>query len=189
MGQPKTWLPVDGEPMLCRVVRLVAEAANPVVVVAADGQPVPMLPADVRVVRDECPGRGPLQGLVAGLSHLRGEEADAVYVSACDAPFLQPAVVRKLASLLGDHAACVPRIDGQLYPLAAVYRVGVEDEARRMLGDDLLAVRHLLTRVPTREVTADELRDVDPLLESFRNVNTPDAYEHEVRQRGQGTAS
>src|SRR5215472_10050859 len=72
MGRPKAWLPFDGEPMLVRVVRRLGEAVGPLVVVAAPGQDVPPLPADVEVVRDEVAGRGPLQGLQAGLEALRG---------------------------------------------------------------------------------------------------------------------
>src|SRR5919108_6298616 len=67
MGRPKAWLPFAGEVMLPRVVRLLGEAVAPVVVVAAPGQDVPELPAGIEIVRDPEPGRGPLQGLAAGL--------------------------------------------------------------------------------------------------------------------------
>src|SRR5438094_3275937 len=83
MGRPKAWLPFAGELMLPRVVRLLSEAARPVVVVAAPGQDVPPVPAEVRIVRDELRGRGPLQGLAAGLQALDGN-ADAAYISSCD---------------------------------------------------------------------------------------------------------
>src|SRR5262245_60341239 len=90
MGRPKAWLPFGGELMLPRVVRLLGEAVRPVVVVAAPGQDVPPLPPEIAVVRDEERGRGPLQGLAAGLDALTGQ-ADAVYLSSCDVPFLRPA--------------------------------------------------------------------------------------------------
>src|SRR5207244_3557337 len=61
MGRPKAWLPFGDEVMLPRVVRLLGEIVKPVVVVAAPGQDVPPLPADMSVVRDEEKGRGPLQ--------------------------------------------------------------------------------------------------------------------------------
>src|SRR5579871_868681 len=124
MGRPKAWLPFAGELMLPRVVRLLGEAVRPVVVVAAPGQEVPPLPADVAVVRDEEKGRGPLQGLAAGLNALRGR-AEAAYLSSCDVPFLRPAFVRRLVDLLGDHSICVPRVGEYHHPLAAVYRVEV----------------------------------------------------------------
>ena len=89
MGKPKAWLPIAGESMLPRVVRLLSEAVSPIVVVAAPEQELPPLPGEVRVVRDEEKGRGPLQGLAAGLAALQGH-AEAAYASSCDVPFLRP---------------------------------------------------------------------------------------------------
>src|SRR6266481_4244898 len=82
MGRPKAWLPFAGELMLARVVRLLSEAVQPLVVVAAPEQEVPPLPPGVAVVRDEERGRGPLQGLAAGLDALQGQ-AEAAYLSSC----------------------------------------------------------------------------------------------------------
>src|SRR5947207_754248 len=101
MGAPKAWLPFGDELMLPRVVRIVGEAIGQVVVVAAPGQDVPPLPGDVRVVRDEVEGRGPLGGLAAGLAALEGE-ADAVYLSSCDVPLLKPEFVRCVVGLLEE---------------------------------------------------------------------------------------
>src|SRR5205085_4657886 len=83
MGRPKAWLPFGGELMLPRVVRLLGDAVSPLVVVAAPGQDVPPLPDGVAVTRDAEEGRGPLQGLLAGLRALEGR-ADAAYLSSCD---------------------------------------------------------------------------------------------------------
>src|SRR5215471_11116138 len=94
MGRPKAWLPFAGELMLPRVVRLLSEAVHPVIVVAAPGQDVPPLSSEVAVVRDEEKGRGPLQGLAAGLTSLSGQ-VTAAYLSSCDVPFLRPAFVRR----------------------------------------------------------------------------------------------
>src|SRR6202011_3129286 len=122
MGRPKAWLPFAGEFMLPRVVRLLSEVVHPLVVVSAPEQEVPPLPAEVVVLRDEEKGRGPLQGLAAGLAALAGQ-AEAAYLSSCDVPFLRPAFVRRLIELLGDYAICVPRVGDYHHPLAAVYRL------------------------------------------------------------------
>src|SRR5713101_6883931 len=119
MGRPKAWLPFAGEIMLPRVLRLLDEAVKPIVVVAAPGQDLPPLPSAVDVVRDEEKGRGPLQGLAAGLTALQGR-ADAAYASSCDVPLLQPAFVARIAASLEDYDLAIPR-DGQYHhPLAAV---------------------------------------------------------------------
>jgi molybdenum cofactor guanylyltransferase len=181
MGRPKAWLPFAGEVMLPRVVRLLGEAVHPIVVVAAPDQEVPPLPPEVAVVRDDEKGRGPLQGLAAGLTALRGQ-AEAAYLSSCDVPFLRPAFVRRLIDLLGDHAICVPRVGDYHHPLAAVYRLEVADAVSRLLAEDRLRPFFLFEAVRTRVVEAAELADVDPTFQTLRNLNTPEDYEAALRE-------
>jgi molybdenum cofactor guanylyltransferase len=176
MGRPKAWLPFGAELMLPRVVRLLGEVVAPIVVVTAQDQAVPPLPSHVEIARDARPGRGPLQGLVAGLEALRGR-ADAAYVSSCDVPFLQPAFVRRLIELLGDYTICVPEVGGYRHPLAAVYRIEVAAIAGRLLAEDRLRSSSLFEEAATRLVHPEELADVDPTFQSLRNLNTPADYE------------
>jgi molybdopterin-guanine dinucleotide biosynthesis protein A len=181
MGQPKAWLPFAGEWMLPRVVRLLRVSVEPVVVVAAPEQDLPRLPADILLVRDEEKGRGPLQGLSAGLHALIGR-CDAAYASSCDVPFLNPAFVRRMIELLGDHRICVPHVDGFHHPLAAVYRTEVVDAIDRLLAENRLRPVFLFDAEPTRVAQAAELRDVDPDLKTLRNLNTPEDYEAALRE-------
>jgi molybdopterin-guanine dinucleotide biosynthesis protein A len=181
MGRPKAWLPFAGETMLPRVVRLLGDAVSPLVVVAAPDQDLPPLPSDIAVVRDEEKGRGPLQGLAAGLAALRGR-ADAAYLSSCDVPFLRPAFVRRLIDLLGDYHICVPRVGDYHHPLAALYRLDVADAVKRLLAEDRLRPFFLFEAVPTRIVEAAELADVDPTFQTLRNLNTPEDYEAALRE-------
>ena len=183
MGTPKAWLPIHGEFMLPRVVRILSDVVGPVVVVAAPGQDVPPLPAEVAVVRDEIAGRGPLAGLAAGLGALAGR-VDAVYLSACDVPLLNAAFVRRVTALLGDAAAAVPFIDNRFHPLAAVYRSAVLPHVHTMLAANQLRLTDLFDRINVRVIVPDELTAADPQLHSLRNVNTPDEYEAAVRAAG-----
>jgi molybdopterin-guanine dinucleotide biosynthesis protein A len=180
MGRPKAWLPFGDELMLPRVVRLLGEAVAPLVVVAAPGQDVPPLPDNVVIARDPEQGRGPLQGLLAGLEALRGR-ADAAYLSSCDVPFLRPAFVRRLIELLGDHAICVPEVGGFRHPLAAVYRIDVAEVAARLLAENRLRPAFLFAELPTRIVRPEELADVDATFQTLRNLNTPAEYEAALR--------
>jgi molybdopterin-guanine dinucleotide biosynthesis protein A len=181
MGRPKAWLPFAGEIMLPRVVRLLQEAVRPIVVVAAPEQDVPPLPADVRIVRDDEKGRGPLQGLAAGLAALAGA-ADAAFLTSCDVPFLQPAFVRRLIDLLGEQRICVPRVGDFHHPLAAVYRLDVLPVVNQLLSENRLRPFFLFEQVPMRIVAAAELADVDPTFQTLRNLNTPEDYESAARE-------
>ena len=201
MGRAKALLPVGDEVMLQRVVRRLASVANPVVVVAAADQELPNLSEEwfdalrtatgrsfaerkattvaapsIRIARDPVEYRGPLAGLAVGMTQLRGE-VDIVYASACDAPLLRPAFVRAMIDALGDAEIAVP-FDGRYHhPLAAVYRLSVLPVIEELLAADRLRPVFLFEKCRTREVPLDQLRPVDPLLDSLCNTNTPEEYE------------
>jgi len=175
MGRSKAMLPFGDEVMLQRMVRLLGEAVEPVVVVAAVGQALPELPRSVEVAHDRHEDRGPLEGLAVGLRAIEGR-AEAAFVTTCDAPLLRPAFVRRLVEMSADHTIAVPQIDGHHEPLAAVYRTSVLPHIDALLAADRLRPAYLFDLVSTRRVTAEELREVDPQLCSLKNVNTPEAY-------------
>jgi molybdopterin-guanine dinucleotide biosynthesis protein A len=183
MGRPKAWLPFGGELMLQRVVRILGGVVRPVVVVAAPEQDVPPLPASVVVVRDEERGRGPLQGLAAGLRSI-ASQAGAAYLSSCDVPFLQPGFVERMIELLENHTICVPRVGDYHHPLAAVYRIEVAGVVERLLAANRLRPQFLFEEVTTRVVAASELAGADPTFQSLRNLNTPEDYEAALRDAG-----
>jgi molybdopterin-guanine dinucleotide biosynthesis protein A len=175
MGYAKAWLPFGEEVMLQRVVRILAEVVTPIVVVAAPGQNLPLLPPETLVAHDRREGRGPLEGLSAGFSALLGA-CDAAYVSSCDAPRLTPAFVRRMTELLGARQIAVP-CEGKFYhPLAAVYRLDVAPLVEDLLSADRLRPAFLFDAADTVRVTAEALRDVDPHLDALANLNHPADY-------------
>ncbi|MCC7423099.1 MAG: molybdenum cofactor guanylyltransferase [Planctomycetaceae bacterium] len=183
MGRPKLALPFGAETMLERVVRIVEAAVSPVVVVAAVGQEVPALPSAVRVVRDEYDNLGPLAGVAAGLGAIR-DLVDAAYITACDTPLLRPAFVAAIIARLGDADLAVVRDGEFLQPLAAVYRTELESKARAMIADGRLRPLDLIRESKAVEIGAEELRQIDPHLDSLRNANTPELYAAALRMAG-----
>ena len=169
MGQPKALLPVNGEPMLLRVLRALRAVVDPVVVVAAVGQELPPLPDGVLLAYDLVPDRGPLMGLVTGLAALP-PGVTAAFVSSCDAPLLHPEFVAHLLASLGANAAAVPRHAGRLHPLAAAYRRAAGDVALSLLARDRRSMAGLVEALPAAVV------EDFPHAESLRNVNTPGEY-------------
>jgi molybdopterin-guanine dinucleotide biosynthesis protein A len=183
MGWPKAELPFGPELMLQRVVRLLGQIVEPLIVVAAAQQELPPLPPQVRVVRDRRQGRGPLEGLGAGLAALQGD-AEAAYATSCDVPLLVPQFVQLLLRRRGDYQVVVP-VDGEFYhPLAAVYRIDVLAEIQALLAADQLRPRCLFERVRTCRVPVEELRTVDPDLLTLANLNTPADYAATVHRAG-----
>jgi molybdopterin-guanine dinucleotide biosynthesis protein A len=182
MGTPKELLPFGPETMLQRVVRLLADVVSPIVVVAAVDQPLPELPQQVIVTRDEQEGRGPLEGLRAGLKALPAHVDDA-YVTSCDVPLLEPAFVREMLDFANGYDIAVMEIDGFPHPLSAVYRRAVLPHVEELLTAGRLRPVFLFERVKTRRVRPDEIT-ADPELQTLRNLNTLEDYQQALADAG-----
>jgi molybdopterin-guanine dinucleotide biosynthesis protein A len=184
MGRTKPWLPFGPERLLSRVARLVATVADPIAVVAAPAQELPPLPSSAIVARDAITGRGPLQGLAAGLAALP-DSVEFVYASATDVPFLEPAWVTALVAMVADRDLVIPHVTGYFQPLAALYRRRtVLPVVERLLAADQLRAVSLTELVRTRVVGEAELRAVDPALGTIRNLNAPADYHAALRAAG-----
>jgi molybdopterin-guanine dinucleotide biosynthesis protein A len=175
MGSPKALLPFGPETMLQRVVRLLGTVVSPIVVVAAEAQVLPDLPAGIIQTRDERQARGPLEGIRAGLKALPSH-VDAAYITSCDVPLLVPGFVQRMIDLAEGYDIAVTEIDGFAHPLSAVYRRSALPHAEALLADDQLRVSHLFARVRTRRVPTSDMTAVDPELQTLRNLNTKEDY-------------
>ncbi len=182
MGTPKALLPFGAETMLQRVVRVLSDLVAPIVVVAATDQELPPLPHDVIVTRDENEGRGPLEGLRAGLKALPVDAAVA-YVTSCDVPLLVPGFVRQIIDLAAGYDVAVMEIDGFTHPLSAVYRRSTLPHVEQLLAENRLRPVFLFEAVRTRRVRPDEMT-ADPDLRTLRNLNTREDYERALEEAG-----
>jgi len=182
MGTSKALLPFGPETMLQRVLRILSHLVSPLVVVAAADQELPELPAGVIVTRDERPGRGPLEGLRAGLKALP-EDVERAYVTSCDVPLLMPGFVSQILGHSIGYDIAVMEIDGFPHPLSAVYRRSVLPHVEALLAQDRLRPVFLFDTVSTRRVRPEEMT-ADPALRTLRNLNTPEDYQQALRDAG-----
>jgi molybdenum cofactor guanylyltransferase len=186
MGRPKAALEWHGSALLSRTVGILARATGgPVVVVRASGQDLPELPEHTLVVDDPRDGRGPLQGIAAGLAALAGR-ADTAFVSATDLPFLHPAFIRRVLRALAEREetdVALPVAAGYPQPLAAAYRVRLAPTAERLVKEDRLRPAFLFDQCAVERLDDGALRAdallaaLDPDLDSLLNVNTQADYE------------
>jgi molybdenum cofactor guanylyltransferase len=183
MGRSKATLPFGPQTMLERIVERIQPAVDAVLVVAAVGQELPVPLPHTRLVYDEEYDRGPLGGLASALAAL-GSEVDAVFVTACDSPFVMPGFASRLFELLGDADVSVPHVGGRIHPLTAVYRTSILPVVRDQLAHSRLRMIDLIALLPTRRVVQDELADADPEMQSLRNVNTREEYELALADAG-----
>jgi molybdopterin-guanine dinucleotide biosynthesis protein A len=185
MGTAKAALEWHGSTLLRRTVGIVARATSgPVVVVRAAGQDLPELPEGTVVADDPHEGKGPVQGIAAGLAALRGR-AEVAFVSSTDMPFLHPAFIRRVLDVAAQSTGTdvvLPVARGYKQPLAAAYRVSLAETAERLVIQDRLRPAFLFgeCRVETLDEAALKrdpvLAALDPDLDSVLNVNTPADY-------------
>ena len=171
MGTPKAALDWHGRPLVAHVVTTLRAAlgGGPVVVVAAPGQVLPALPAGTRRAVDAAEGRGPLQGLLAGLETLEAAEDHAVVV-ATDQPFVAEAVTRLLAA---DPAAggVAFSVAGRVQPLGARYARRLAPLAAGRLAGGDASLRGLL------EAAGATVLEATPAeAAALRSLDTPAAY-------------
>jgi len=195
MGAPKAALEWHGSTLLRRTVGIVARATGgPVVVVRASGQDLPELPGSVTVVDDPREGKGPVQGIAAGLAALAGQ-ADAAFVTSTDLPFLHPAFIRRVVRALDIPGSAgsagsadapdvaLPVARGYPQPLAAAYRTGLAPAVASLVEADRLRPAFLfdqcrVVRLDDAALRADPfVAALDPELDSVVNVNEAAEYE------------
>ncbi len=168
MGRDKALVPLGGRPLIEHVLRQVEQLGDEVLITTNRPQDLAYL--GVRLVSDEEPGAGALQGLATALAHARGER---VLVVGCDMPFLQRPLLEHLIALSGPHQVVVPRRAGEYEPLLAVYARDTLPAIRRALRAGQRRVISFFPHVRVRAVMDDELAALDPTGLSFFNVNTP----------------
>ncbi len=126
--------------------------------------------AGLTLVRDEQPHSGVLPALWSGLTAARGEYC---LVVAADMPFVNRALFNYLCDLASGWDLVVPRVDGRIEPMHAVYRresciVAVAESKTR--GERRMTEVH--PRVRVRYVDEPALLAIDPQLRAFTNINT-----------------
>jgi molybdenum cofactor guanylyltransferase len=184
MGSPKAELEWHGSTLLRRVTGLLARAVDgPVVAVGASGQHLPPLGPGVELASDARVGRGPMQGIAAGMGAI-GDRADVAYVSSTDAPLLHPAFVRRVVGAFTDDVDVVlPELRGYRQPLAAAYRLALLGTIEELIGSGRLRPGFLFERCRVLQLNEEEmlsdpaLSRLDPDLASVINLNEPADYQ------------
>ena len=173
MGRDKSLLPVDGVPLLQRLVSHLKDSFPAVLVVTGRADAYPFL--DVPVLADLRAGEGPMMGILTGL---RSARTDASFVVACDIPEVDLDLVEALLRLSEGVDAAVPRFPGDLWePLFAVYRQSMIPHLERALAR---GERKVI------EAYADAQVHTLALAGPWRlpNLNHPADWEAWVRGRG-----
>lgn len=117
MGVDKASLVLGGKPMIAHAIDRLREVLPEVVVVAKDACRLDL--PGVKVIADAAPD---VAGALVGIhSALLAVKTPYAFVVACDMPYIQPELVRRMIEACHGCDALVPKIGAAIEPLFALY--------------------------------------------------------------------
>jgi molybdopterin-guanine dinucleotide biosynthesis protein A len=181
-GATKALLEVGGRTILDTLLDTLAVALagrfTEILLVAKEPETFQAMQAQApwRLVLDASPARSSLTGIRTALANARTEH---VFITACDTPFLRPALLSALlAQLRPEDDVVLPRKpDGYFEPLCAVYSRRCLPHIEAQLQREDYKIIRFFDKVRVSPLPLETLLLADPDLVTFRNANTPEDLE------------
>ncbi len=168
-GTNKAFLEIGGKKILAHIYELFTSLFEDVILVTND--PLLYLEWDLKIVTDLFPDRSSLNGIYSGLFHMSTPYA---FFTACDAPFLKRQIIETIVDRIGKDAdVVIPETIEGLEPLCAVYSHQCLKPAEKHLVTKIFQIKRFFKSVRVKKLDESILRDNDPELLSFININTP----------------
>lgn len=171
MGSNKALLPYRGGRFIEAIHRQMCELFGEVLLVTNRPEQYSFLPC--RTVPDLYPGLGALAGLHSGLIHSTSEHIFAV---ACDMPYLNSALIRRLAARREGCDVVIPESEAGLEPLHALYGKACLGPMEEALENNRKRIISFFPEVRVSTLPRREVALLDPDFASFSNINTPGDY-------------
>jgi molybdopterin-guanine dinucleotide biosynthesis protein A len=169
MGENKAFIKIDGIPIINRIHSVFKKLFQEVIIVT--NQKELFSNFDAKIYVDIIPDCGVLAGLYTGLFFSSFPYSFCV---ACDMPYLKESVIEFLIGGLNDFDVIVPKTVDGLQPLHAVYSKKCLPAIRKTIQDGKSKILDFYPMVKIKLVEEQEFHFLDPGMESFINVNTPE---------------
>ena len=176
MGRDKAWLEFDGRALIARQVELLRQLPLSEVFISASAEG-DFAQFGCPLVRDSFPGQGPLAGIEAAM---RVMSSPLLLVMAVDMPRMTATTLRWLLKNAVPENGVVPRLGGQLEPLAAIY----PNATHGLLREVLQAGQNAAHEFARHCAASGWVRFLDVSPErggEFANCNTPAQWAAELK--------
>jgi molybdopterin-guanine dinucleotide biosynthesis protein A len=176
-GRDKGLLRLANKPLIKHVLDAVMNIVDErIVVVSSEAQSegyMKVTGPNVQVTIDKTDIRGPLVGALTGFEVARG---DYSLLLPCDTPLASTEVLSLLLELCVSKNAAIPRWpNGYIEPLQAAYRTRSALKAAEIAFEEKKSNLHCIVDklIGVRYVSTLVIHQLDPMLRTFFNVNTP----------------
>ncbi|NOZ68776.1 MAG: molybdenum cofactor guanylyltransferase [Deferribacteres bacterium] len=175
----KAFIRIRGQRIIDRNLRLMKRLFSEVFIVTH--RPELYLYPGVTLLADIYDTRGPIAGVFTALLNASNPW---VFISACDMPFINGAVIEYMASKRDGYDAVVPkssRARGSAEPLFAFYSRRLLPSMEKALLAGKKGLKDFLSNKRVQYISRAEIKGIDPEGVSFINLNTPEDVEIYLR--------
>lgn len=169
MGTNKSFVMLEGKPIIQHVIERVQVLELPIILIT--NTPEEYAALELPMYADALPGNGSLGGIYTALSYSTTSYTLCV---GCDMPLLNPALLQHLIDQQPGYDIVVPVVAGRHENLCAVYSQNCLGLMRQQIDSGQLKIGLLHEKLRVEKVTEATLREIDPDLHTFMNINTPD---------------
>lgn len=168
-GKDKAFESINGIPLIEKVIEVMKGIFYEVILITNSSNRYSHL--GLKTYEDIIKDIGPIGGIFTGLVRMKNK---AGFFVACDMPFLNSQLIRYMVKEKGGFDVVIPRIDGYIEPLHAIYTKKCISFIKDSISSKRLSVREFFDKVSVRYVEKEEILRWDPKLRSFININRPE---------------
>lgn len=169
----KALLELCGKPIIERIIENFKSTVDTFIIAARDHEQGSKLKLNgIKVVYDTIRDFGPIAGIHAGLE---ASTSKYNFITACDMPCINYKVVELLFARAEGYDAAIPLPPE---PLHAVYKRGPTlNAAKNAIKERKGAIMYVIDQLRVNFVPKEEIREIDPKLSTFININQPEDIE------------
>lgn len=171
-GINKALLKIQGTSIIEREITILEPIFSEIIIITNSPEYYEFLAKPI--FKDLVPGKGSLGGIFTGLTFAKDPYC---FFVPCDMPFLNKDIINAILSNIDKHDVVVPRINGHLEPIHAVYSKRCLPIIERLIASDNLKILSLFDEVDVYEIPGNYIRQFDPAFDFIMNVNTPEDLE------------
>ncbi|MBU0993699.1 MAG: molybdenum cofactor guanylyltransferase [Proteobacteria bacterium] len=140
-------------------------------IIIVTNEPQLFMDWDAIIATDLFPMRSSLTGIHSGLYYSTSPYA---FFSACDMPFLKKELIQTIVdSIQSNISIVIPKTANGIEPLCAVYSKACLPSVEDNLKKGVPKIMNFFNRVKVHHISEENVRKIDPNLDSFFNINTP----------------
>lgn len=170
MGRDKAFMIIEDLPVIERIIGVMRGCFKDLLLVG--DRPERFESYGLPVAPDIYPGSS-LGGLYTGL---HTAATNRIFVTSCDIPFPNPALIRLICAETAPYDAVIPATHGGLEPLFAWYRKTCLPSMQAALEDGNYRITGLLRQLQIKTIASEQLMQIDTTGRALLNINTPEEY-------------